>query len=264
MLMAMGLFLITSCQKEAEKPVEKAETSHALNSNISGTTNIATIELDNQRRVEFHQTNDGDVLVAEIGYSKNFEKNPILLPDENVSILKTFLSVTNSNIAIPQAIVDAERKVNPAVELTRPVVANLNKTIKLSYTETEMGRSRMTESQFRNIACPTNMFSTSTNIKFCDAGLWTNHIRNSYYYGWRKLNRTSTATSSENGATVDIYWNKSTNTTTWSTVTTGTVHPGQYIVTNMYIGGPSYLQVQRTVRSASSNRRFRAYTNFFL
>ena len=121
---------------------------------------------------------------------------------------------------------------------------------------------------FRNSYCGNVVVSTNQDIRFCDNGTWTSHIRNSVFGGyWMGLNKISTATNVLCGPVTMKFlryewWVGGVLNPQWLSYYQVSLPNGIWIINSH--NPPSYTKgnYKKVTRVASSGS-FRAYTRFF-
>ena len=110
---------------------------------------------------------------------------------ESKSAFDIFIKMTDSNIEVPEEIAMTAK--NNQLELSGRTIMDDKNTLEIldDAANEQLENRDCTDEDigwtgFRNTYCWGGAFgSNASDIRFCDSGTWINHIRNSYFDGWR-------------------------------------------------------------------------------
>lgn len=141
---------------------------------------------------------EGSVLVIQKLNENAQSGDPLLdLLDDQSTPFNIFAKLTNSTVDVPKAI--ARTSENGELETSGRKITYSTTPIELLIpgfeTISKAGCYDEGANKFRNLRCGL-VFSTASDIRFCDNGTWISHKRNSVFGGqWRLLDDTTTWTN---------------------------------------------------------------------
>ena len=279
-LLTSWIFLVIACNPidefehpAPEGPIPEAQLLHAAEVDLAERepNTIAIIKKDGyELYFDAIDEGEGGMVIRE---KIPFDKEQAASMQERLgdaTPLELFLHLTDKHVAVPLAlskmaepgsVQSSGREIDSSGEIIRfeakPTSASIEKACY------DLGSNG-----FRNSYCGNVVASTNQDIRFCDSGTWTSHIRNSVFGGyWMGLNKISTATNVLCGPVTMKFlryewWVGGVLNPQWLSYYQVSLPNGIWIINSH--NPPSYTKGNyKKVTRVASNGSFRAYTRFF-